>query len=531
MNPRCETHVVILPLSPLFKPKFNMRFSLINVIHHKNYSGSCRGVRVRFAPSPTGSLHLGGLRTALYNYLFARQNNGAFILRIEDTDQTRVVPGSEEEIEKILDWSGLIPDEGPKYGGQFGPYKQSARLEHYRHSGEDLLKKGLAYRCFCSETRLELLRRYQAKNRQRIRYDGHCKKLTYREIQEKLVENKGQCVIRFALQPSVVQFEDLIFGTVSTNFVETQESDPIIIKSDNFPTYHFANVIDDHHMQISHVLRGSEWITSTAKHIKLYEAFGWEQPKFAHFPLISMMDGSKMSKRNSQSQVKELIAQGIRPLALINFLTNMGGGVPKEKQDSSSLWDLETLVSQFDFTQIIRHPGGVDQNRLRLYNSKELQSSWNQSPDIILGQLMSILEQTYSGFNYTKLDLRHAVEPLINRISTVNEVAGDDYAYLWKMPKLTWSTEEYIQRGWDLKALILTVIKIVGELEDLNELIPKLKELAAKENLNYSELMALLRKLLTNREKGLPIVDIARQLGRRRLKLYLENGIKHLMTC
>lgn len=497
-------------------------------MYFRAFSSNSKQVRVRFAPSPTGSLHLGGLRTALYNYIFAHQNNGKFILRIEDTDQSRVIPGAEKEIEDILEWANLCPDESPRLGGPFGPYRQSTRIELYRQHAERLLDDGLAYRCFCSQTRLELLRRYQAKNRQKIHYDRHCRNLTSREIQEKLTTSRGQFVIRFALNPDLVEFQDSVFGRVSTNFAETQESDPIIIKTDGYPTYHFANVIDDYSMQISHILRGSEWLSSTAKHIKLYEALKLPHPKFSHFPLISMTDGSKMSKRNSQCQVKEWIAGGFKPLTIINLLTNMGGGVSKEKQDSSELWDLETLVKRFDFNAITKHPGSVDQNRLILYSRKELQSVWSENPGIIMDELRAKLEKSNLITSLSEGELKRLVDPLISRVCTVQDLAKEEFHYLWQVPKLTWPVEYYIASGWRLRHILERILKLIEDSGDLNDLSQKLRIVADEEEVVYSELMVLLRKVLTNKDKGLPINDIAKQLGKERMRRYIERGIKYV---
>lgn len=333
-------------------------------------------VRVRFAPSPTGHIHLGGLRAALYNYIFARQNNGKFVLRIEDTDQARIVPGSADEIEDVLNWAGIGPDESPRLGGQYGPYEQSKRRPLYVQYAEELLASGKAYRCFCSPTRLDLLRKYQIKNREKTHYDGRCKSLTAGEIAERLAETGNQYVIRFSLVEGPESFDDLVFGRLTANLVESLESDPIILKSDGYPTYHFANVIDDHTMAISHVLRGSEWISSTVKHIQLYKALGWKAPKFIHLPLVTMRDGAKMSKRNDHSHVISWIEEGYLPETLFNFLTNSGGGLPKWKLDSNEFWTLDELVGGFDFRLVTSHPGSLDMDRLRIYNLKELHRLW-----------------------------------------------------------------------------------------------------------------------------------------------------------
>lgn len=223
--------------------------------------------------SPPGYLHLGGLRTALYNYLFARANRGTFLLRIEDTDQSRLVPGAAEQLCTDLEWAGIRPDEGPPYGGRYGPYVQSERLDTYRSEVRQLLENGSAYYCFCTESRLELLRREAVRTRQIPRYDNRCRDLTPGQIAVKLAKQISVC-IRFKLDPLEGEYNDMVFGQTKYN-VSEQEGDFVIIKSDGYPTYHFAHVVDDHLMKISHVLRGVEWQISTTKHMQLYKLV-WE---------------------------------------------------------------------------------------------------------------------------------------------------------------------------------------------------------------------------------------------------------------
>lgn len=491
-------------------------------LFHTTYSQFCNNsqVRVRFAPSPTGKIHLGGLRTALYNYIFARQHNGAFILRLEDTDQTRIVPGSAQEIEDVLNWAGLSPDESPTVGGDFGPYLQSKRLELYKHQAQKLLESRLAYRCFCSPERLELLRKYQTRNREKHHYDGKCRNLSEVEMEEKLRENNNKYVIRFKLSSGITTFVDLIFGEITNNLMEAKESDPIILKTDGFPTYHFANVIDDHHMKISHVLRGSEWISSTSKHLQIYQAFNWNVPQFAHFPLITMRDGSKMSKRNNQSHVTSWRDEGYRPLALINFLTNMGGGVPKPKQDASEVWGLDKLVKEFNFQLVTCHPGSVDLNRLRLYSSNELQKTWRDNPNEILDQLKYLLKN--HDIPHDHIDIETVVERLITRITTINELVLPQYAFIWHPPKLTWTPK------LELRVVVPSVVKMLDHIDfqDRKSINENLYQLADRHNLSRPVFMRFIRMLLTNSESGLPVHEIFQCLGKHRVIEYLKKGLE-----
>ncbi|RWS09899.1 putative glutamate--tRNA ligase-like protein [Dinothrombium tinctorium] len=317
-------------------------------------STSC--VTVRFAPSPTGFPHLGSLRTAFYNYVFAKQFNGKFVLRIEDTDKTRIVGASVQSIVDTLKWVNLIPDEGPIF--------QSERKALYQQKANELLEKEAAYRCFCSQTRLELLRKEAAKNREMPRYDRRCFHLSKEEIKDNF-NKKIPFTIRFKLPNELVEFEDMIFGMNSTNVFEV-ESDPILLKSDGFPTYHLANVVDDNDMKVTHILRGEEWLTSTPKHVLLYRAFGWQPPKFAHLPLLKNKDGSKLSKRNDDLRVDVLRKEGYLPEAIINYLRTIGGGFQNLCEDK--IYDLNEIISSFKLDNIHTHACKLDIDKLNLYN-------------------------------------------------------------------------------------------------------------------------------------------------------------------
>ncbi len=295
-------------------------------------------VRIRFAPSPTGFLHIGGLRTALYNYLFARKNKGDFILRIEDTDQTRSVPGGIEAIVEALKKVGLKYDEGP--------YIQSQRLDIYKEYAEKLIKNGRAYYCFCSPERLEEVRQRQITENKPTMYDGNCRKLGANQVDE-LLKNKTPYVIRLKVpEEGITAVEDIIRGRVE--FENKLIDDQVLLKSDGFPTYHLANVVDDYLMKITHVIRGEEWLPSTPKHILLYQAFGWQPPKFAHLPLLLNPDKSKLSKRQGDVAVEDYIKKGYLPEALLNFVALMGYNPSAERE----IYSLKELVKGFDLKKI-----------------------------------------------------------------------------------------------------------------------------------------------------------------------------------
>ncbi|HNB58041.1 MAG TPA: glutamate--tRNA ligase, partial [bacterium] len=241
-------------------------------------------VRVRYAPSPTGFLHIGGLRTALYNYLFARHHGGKFILRVEDTDRTRLVEGAVDDFMNMLAWAGIQVDEGPGIGGSFGPYYQSERLHLYKQYAEQLLAEGKAYRCFCTAERLDQMRKFQEKSKLPPKYDRTCLRLSAEEINKKIAAGEPHTIRMRVPDNTVIRFKDHIRGDVE--FTSDNVDDQVLMKSDGYPTYHLANVVDDHLMEITHVIRGEEWVSSTPKHVLLYQYFGWKAPEFAHLPLL-----------------------------------------------------------------------------------------------------------------------------------------------------------------------------------------------------------------------------------------------------
>lgn len=319
-------------------------------------------VRTRFAPSPTGFMHIGNLRTAIFSYLIAKHENGDFILRIEDTDQTRKVDGAVEFIQNTCKLCGLTFDEGP-IEGQYGPYFQSERLDIYKKYAEELVEKGKAYYCFCTEDRLEKLREIADKSKIPFMYDGKCKHLTKEEVQEKL-KNGEKYVIRQAMPKHGVSiYNDMVYGKIE---VENRIlEDQILIKSDGYPTYNFANVVDDHLMGITHVVRGNEYLMSTPKYNLLYEYFGWEKPTYIHLPLVLGEDGQKLSKRNGDASFMDLYNDGFMPEAIVNYLALLGWA----PQNNEEIFTLEELVNNFDAKRISKAPAVYDIKKLKWINS------------------------------------------------------------------------------------------------------------------------------------------------------------------
>ncbi|CAG8563700.1 4097_t:CDS:10 [Ambispora gerdemannii] len=303
-------------------------------------------VRVRFAPSPTGSLHLGGLRTALFNYLIARKTGGSFVLRIEDTDRKRHVPGAVENILTCLQWAGLDFDEGPGKDSPYGPFYQSERTELYRNYALKLIKERLAYRCFCTPERLNRVREIAQKSGTTVLYDRHCLSIDSAAIEENLAIGMPH-TIRLKTPEGAIKFNDLIYGLIEVS--DKNIDDAILLKSDGYPTYHLANVVDDHLMKITHVLRGEEWLPSTPKHIILYKSLGWEPPQFVHLPLLLNSDKTKLSKRSGNVRVEDFVRNGYLPEAVLNFVAFLGWCPPDNDKE---IFTLGELILEFSPDQI-----------------------------------------------------------------------------------------------------------------------------------------------------------------------------------
>lgn len=331
-------------------------------------------VRTRFAPSPTGRMHVGNLRTALYEYLIAKHEGGTFILRIEDTDQERYVEGALDIIYRTMQGTGLIHDEGPDKDGGYGPYIQSERQAKgiYLEYAKKLIEKGAAYYCFCTKERLESLKTKvgstdvdeDGEAKEITKYDKHCLHLSKEEIEEKLAAGVPYVIRQNIPTEGTTTFHDVIFGDIT---VENEElDDMILIKSDGYPTYNFANVVDDHLMKITHVVRGNEYLSSTPKYTRLYEAFGWEEPVYIHLPLITDENHKKLSKRSGHSSFEDLLAQGFVSEAIVNYVALLGWSAP----DNREIMSLEELVEVFDYRHINKSPAVFDIVKLRWMNGE-----------------------------------------------------------------------------------------------------------------------------------------------------------------
>ena len=322
-------------------------------------------IRTRFAPSPTGYMHVGNLRTALYAYLTAKSQGGDFILRIEDTDQGRLVEGATDIIYNTLRQTGLLWDEGPEVGGPVGPYVQSERMGLFKEYAEQLVRAGKAYYCFCTPQRLEEMRSRQKEEGEAVgHYDGHCRDLPPEEVQ-RLLDAGTPYVIRQKMpREGVTSFDDAVYGHIE---VENKElEDQILLKSDGMPTYNFANVVDDHLMGITHVIRGSEYLSSAPKYNLLYESFGWPLPVYIHCPPVMKDAHSKLSKRNGDASYQDLVAKGYLSEAILNYILLLGWS-PKGEQE---IFSLEEMVKIFDPAGISKSPAIFDTVKLRAINAE-----------------------------------------------------------------------------------------------------------------------------------------------------------------
>lgn len=364
-------------------------------------------VRTRFAPSPTGFMHIGNLRTALYEYLIAKSLGGKFILRIEDTDQERLVEGSVDVIYNTLKLTGIKHDEGPDIGGEYGPYIQSERKGSYMKYAEQLVETGKAYYCFCGKERLDALREKDG----HAKYDRHCFNLPKEEIEKKLADNES-FVIRQFIPDGETAFNDQVFGTITVKNDEIE--DQVLVKSDGMPTYNFANVVDDHLMSITHVVRGSEYLSSTPKYNLLYEAFGWDIPEYIHLPLIVNTDGQKLSKRRGDPSFEDLLEEGYLIETIINFIALLGFAPP----DNREIFTLKELEEVFDIKGISKSPSVFDPVKLTWMNGEYIK---NMADDKFYKMSLPYLKEAVKT---ESIDLKRVSDMVKTRVSFVKDVCG-----------------------------------------------------------------------------------------------------------
>jgi len=379
-------------------------------------------VRVRFAPSPTGYLHVGGLRTALYNFLFAKKHGGAFILRIEDTDQSRKVEGATENLIATLRWAGIDFDEGPGKEGNYGPYIQSQRLHLYKQHAEQLIEMGRAYYCFCTPSRLEEVRKQQVAAGIDPKYDGHCRTIPPVEAAERVASGEPHVIRMRVPEEGEVRFSDLIRGEV---IIQNKIlDDQVLLKSDGFPTYHLAVVVDDHLMEISHVVRGEEWLPSTPKHILLYQYFGWKLPQFAHLPLLLNPDKSKLSKRQGDVAVEEYRAKGYLKEALVNFVAFLGWNPGDERE----IFSMQELIAEFSFERVGKAGAVFNIEKLKWMNQQHIKQ---RSANELLPLVKPLVKE--KGWNSTDEYLLRVIDLMKERVVVVNDFV-DACSYFYHDP-------------------------------------------------------------------------------------------------
>lgn len=366
-------------------------------------------IRTRFAPSPTGYMHVGNLRTALYAYLISKHEDGDFILRIEDTDQERYVEGAVDIINNTLKATGLIHDEGPDLGGDYGPYVQSERKGIYLQYAKELVDKGEAYYCFCDKDRLENLRKALESKNETFRYDKHCLHLSKEEIQENIEKGIPYVIRQNNPVEGTTSFEDVIYGHISVDNSELE--DMILIKSDGLPTYNFANVVDDHLMKITHVVRGSEYLSSSPKYNRLYDAFGWEVPVYVHCPPIMKDAHNKLSKRNGDASFQDLVAKGYLKEAVLNYIALLGwnpGG-------NEEIFSLEDLVKIFDYKNINKSPAIFDSQKLKWMNGEYIKR-------LPLDTFHDLALPYYEGILPKEMDSKKVSELMQTRVEVLSEI-------------------------------------------------------------------------------------------------------------
>jgi len=378
-------------------------------------------IRTRFAPSPTGYLHVGGLRTALFNYLLSRKEGGRLILRIEDTDQKRRVDEAIQQLIDMLHWAGIDYDEGPGKDGDHGPYIQSERLELHKQHAQQLVEAGHAYYCFCSSGRIEQVRQKQVENKQHPGYDRKCRDLSPDDARQKIEKGESYVVrMKLPLEGERV-FTDLVRGVVRIPY--NVLDDQVIIKSDGFPTYHLAVVVDDHYMNVSHIIRGEEWLSSTPKHLLLYEYFGWEPPHLAHLPLLLNPDRSKLSKRSGHVAVEDYKTMGILPEALVNFVALLGWN----PGDDRELFTIDELVQEFSIEKVNKAGAVFDIEKLKWMNGEYIKKC---PVDRLTGLVKPYLEE--AGYDISDPDkLKKVTEIIRTRITTLPD-AVDQAAFAFR---------------------------------------------------------------------------------------------------
>jgi len=474
-------------------------------------------VRVRFAPAPTGLLHIGNARTALFNYLFAKKEKGTFILRIEDTDVERSTDASIEAILQDLKWLGINWEEGPDAGGSSGPYRQTQRLSLYRDDAEKLLGEGKVYKCFCSPERLESLRKEQLAKGMMPKYDGKCRVLSESDISK--TESEGlRPVLRFRVGKGMVVFEDLIHGRMS--FDANGFSDFIIVRSDGMAAYNFACVIDDHAMNISHVIRGEDHLSNTPRQILLYRAMGWQPPVFAHHPLILGPDRSPLSKRHGATAVSQYREEGFLPESLLNYLVLLGWASPSGEE----ILPLEKIIESFSLSGLSRNAPTHSRKKLEWLNSHYIRKTDKARLTRLLLPYFEKAGITISTSNPEYLGQICGL--LKENLSVLSQ--AEDYLGIFFDEKFSFEEEArtvlILPENRDLLRTILSLIEGWSEIEE-DSASSLLRQLEEKTGRKGKPLYALLRAGMTGKMKGPELVKTIPLLGKERMVKRLKMAL------
>lgn len=510
-------------------------------------------VRARFAPSPTGFLHLGSLRTALYNYLIAKSTSGQFLLRLEDTDQKRLVQGAEKNIYDTLKWLGVKIDEGPEEGGPHAPYRQSERSEIYADYATEMLNNGSAYRCFCSKERLDGLRDSARllKPPTTVSYDRHCLNHHTKEESDLKAANGEEYTIRFKSPERYPVFTDLLHGTINhqpqVNPFDKRYDDPILVKSDKLPTYHFANVIDDHLMKITHVVRGEEWLASTAKHIAMYDAFGWSKPDFIHIPLLTTTEDKKLSKRSGDIDILSLKSKGYLAEALINFSSLFGWSPKREHGEKmKEFFSLKDLEKNFNIDGLTIGNAKVDFKKLDYFNKYYLSEKLKSDKtffDESLIKIKDLINSKYENLNLSNEYLNKILTNFGPTLVKLNDIQNKEFEYLFITPNnykepldlFLGKNVKKIENISDIVKSVLTDVRNVDNEVLLNNLDQALNEITQNtadkysiENLPKRIIFQTVRLAVSAGNPGVSLPIMIDMLGVDELKLRVDLLLKEL---
>ena len=481
-------------------------------------------IRVRYAPSPTGYPHIGNIRTALFIWLFARRNRGQFIVRVEDTDQERLVPGAVDSILDGLNWLGVDWDEGPRVDGPFGPYLQSERLELYRQAGDRLIAQGNAYRCYCTRERLADIREVQQREKRSIGYDRHCKSLTGEQRMDLDAEG-APSVVRFAMPESgTTEVNDLIRGQVE--WQNELVDDFVLLKSDGFPTYHLAVVVDDHLMEISHVLRAEEWLSSTPRHLQLYQAFDYPPPRFGHLPMILGPDRSKLSKRHGATSIMEYREAGYLPDALKNFMVLLGWSL----DDQTDVMPINVIASNFSLGRVGKPAAIFDLERLDWMNGVYIRQLATEE---LAAHMFPFLERDMPA-ELLPVNWQYflRVVPLIQERLKLLSDSAQMTSYFFE-ENLDYSSVNLVQKGMGAESTVTALQRaghaLIGiEAFESETLEQALRATGDELEFRPREFFGTLREAITGRSATPSLFEVMEVLGKDRVLARISDAAKYI---